>query len=529
MGAKLLLADDSVTIQKVVELTLADEDYDISMVSDGAAALKLAEELRPDMILADIVMPEMSGYELCEQIRKSPILGTTPVLLLSSTFENYDTERGTRVGANGHIVKPFESEELIQKIRQTLNPDVAAPVTDTAAPMTAQAEVASARAAEASAAAPEIVEDEEFEFELTDEFMNEAEEMFDESETPAATDAAQKTDAAEELLPDEFSDAFDLTEEMMAAPGAAEASEASVIEMPAPEMTAEGPQEITPELVQEESGWGEFETEPESVLQEQLEASAPETEAPVVPEKAEIDAELFEEEQVNVYEIPEEFAEGSAFALTESDRVEEEAPFEIETSGEDLIDRFMLRDVPAAEGGPPEAERELTDAELSSAIDEEPVPQAAFQTEPEPTAAQAPVEAETVPEPTPEVTMAAPAAETQEESFEQVFATEGATDSEWSPELAAFGGAPEMVADEVIEKPLTADEVIEEPLTEEAVSAAGAAPAVDEATVRRIVKELIAENAPQIIEAVAWDVIPDLAEELIRKEIQRLQQEARSS
>jgi CheY-like chemotaxis protein len=521
MGAKLLLADDSVTIQKVVELTLADEDYDISMVSDGAAALKLAEELRPDMILADIVMPEMTGYELCEQIRKSPILSTVPVLLLSSTFENYDTDRGTRVGANGHIVKPFESEDLIQKIRQTLDPEAAAaPATDTPAEMQAQPVGGPAPAAEAPAATPEIVEDEEFEFELTDEFMNEAEEMFDESEKPSAATAAQQTDAIEELLPNDFSDAFDLTEEMMAAPSATveETPEASVIEMSPPEPTSERHQEITPELVQEESGWGELETEPESVLQEQLETPPFEAETPAAPESAEIDAELFEEEQVNVYEIPEEFAEGSAVPLTEGSRVEEEAPFEIEASGENLIDRFMLTDVPGTEAGRSEAEEELTDAELSSAVEEEPLQQAAYEAASEPIAAEAQLEPEWVPESTAEEEMVVPEAETSPESFEEVFPTEEATDSEWSPELAAFGGAPEAVSEEVIEKPLT----------DEAVTVA-AAPGLDEATLRRIVRELIEEKASQIIEEVAWDVIPDLAEDLIRKEIQRLQKEARSS
>ncbi len=520
MGAKLLLADDSVTIQKVVELTLADEDYDISMVSDGATALKLAEELRPDMILADIVMPEMSGYELCEQIRKSPILGTVPVLLLASTFENYDTERGTQVGANGHIVKPFESEELIQKIRQTLDPDAATPVTmETATETPTQPVAQPSPGGPVSTAAPEIVEDEEFEFELTDEFMNEAEEMFDESDTPAAVAAAQQTGATEELLPDDSSDAFDLTEDMMAAPASEQPSEAPVIEMPGPDATAQGPEEITPELVQEESGWDEFETEPESALQEQLAASSPEPATPASPESAEIDAELFEEEQVNVYEIPEEFAEGSAFTLTESQRVEEEAPFEIETSGENLIDRFMVRDIPDVSAEPSEAVQELSDEELSSAVGEEPQERPVFETEPEPIAAQAPPEAEQVPAPPVEEETGAAATEPLEESFEEVFPTEGATDSEWSPELAAFGGAPEMVASEVIEKPLM----------EDTATTAGETAAVDEATLRRIVKELIEENAPRIIETVAWDVIPDLAEELIRKEIQRLRQDAENS
>ena len=121
MSKKILLADDSITIQKVVSLTLASEDYELIIVGDGGSALKKAREVRPDLVIADLSMPGMNGYELCEAIKRDAELAGTPVMLLASTFEPIDEKRAESVGADGHIVKPFESEELITKIKELLS------------------------------------------------------------------------------------------------------------------------------------------------------------------------------------------------------------------------------------------------------------------------------------------------------------------------------------------------------------------------------------------------------------------------
>jgi CheY-like chemotaxis protein len=107
MAKTLLLADDSVTIQKVVGISLASEDITLVTVDNGDDAIVRARELRPDAILADCVMPGCSGYEVCEQIQADPALRHIPVLLLTGTFEAFDEERATRCGAAGHIAKPF--------------------------------------------------------------------------------------------------------------------------------------------------------------------------------------------------------------------------------------------------------------------------------------------------------------------------------------------------------------------------------------------------------------------------------------
>lgn len=117
MAYKLLLADDSITIQKVVELTLSEEGFDVTAVGDGEAALETARKLMPDVILADVFMPKMDGYELCERLKSDAKLAGVPVMLLSGTFEEFDEVRAARVGAADSLTKPFESSELISRVR----------------------------------------------------------------------------------------------------------------------------------------------------------------------------------------------------------------------------------------------------------------------------------------------------------------------------------------------------------------------------------------------------------------------------
>src|SRR5678809_1103781 len=101
MPTTLLLADDSVTIQKVVGISFATEDIAITTVDNGRDAVAKARALRPDVILADVVMPGMSGYEVCETVKADPNLRHIPVLLLTGTFEAFDQARATAVGAPG--------------------------------------------------------------------------------------------------------------------------------------------------------------------------------------------------------------------------------------------------------------------------------------------------------------------------------------------------------------------------------------------------------------------------------------------
>jgi CheY-like chemotaxis protein len=120
MGKKILLADDSITIQKVIELTFSDEDFDVVTVGNGRLALEKVQEVRPDIVLCDIIMPEKDGYEVCEFIKRNPALSHVPVLLLTGAFEPFDQERAARVGCDGFLAKPFEPQTLIAKVKDLL-------------------------------------------------------------------------------------------------------------------------------------------------------------------------------------------------------------------------------------------------------------------------------------------------------------------------------------------------------------------------------------------------------------------------
>ena len=116
MPKKILLADDSLTIQKVVELTFSDSDYELVCVSNGERALEKVREDRPDLILADVVMPEKNGYEVCEAIKGDPATSRIPVVLLSGTFEPFDRARAERIGADAIVSKPFDSQQLLTQV-----------------------------------------------------------------------------------------------------------------------------------------------------------------------------------------------------------------------------------------------------------------------------------------------------------------------------------------------------------------------------------------------------------------------------
>lgn len=114
MPRTILLADDSVTIQKVVELTFLDEDFRVVSFGNGSDAIAALGEVRPDIVLADIHMPGADGYELCAAARA--VSPAVPVLLLVGTFEVFDAQRAVEVGAAGHLKKPFDSQELLRQV-----------------------------------------------------------------------------------------------------------------------------------------------------------------------------------------------------------------------------------------------------------------------------------------------------------------------------------------------------------------------------------------------------------------------------
>jgi CheY-like chemotaxis protein len=118
MPRTILLADDSVTIRKVVELTFSDTDIRVESVGSGREALERLPALRPDLVLADVVMPGPSGYDVCRAVKASD--RPVPVLLLAGTFEPFDPVEARRCGSDGHMTKPFDSRTLMLRVEDLL-------------------------------------------------------------------------------------------------------------------------------------------------------------------------------------------------------------------------------------------------------------------------------------------------------------------------------------------------------------------------------------------------------------------------
>jgi CheY-like chemotaxis protein len=117
---KILLADDSVTVQKIITLTFSDEGVDVIAVNNGDEAIHRLRRLRPALVMADISIPGKNGYEICEFVKTHPEMGETPVILLVPAFEPFDEERARRIGADHHLTKPFQSIRMLISIVKNL-------------------------------------------------------------------------------------------------------------------------------------------------------------------------------------------------------------------------------------------------------------------------------------------------------------------------------------------------------------------------------------------------------------------------
>jgi CheY-like chemotaxis protein len=118
---KLLLADDSVTIQRVVELTFSGENVQVVTVGDGEQAIARIPAEMPDIVLADIAMPKRSGYDVAAFVKGRPDLAHIPVLLLAGAFEPVDEVRAQHVHSDGVLVKPFEPQQVISRVRSLID------------------------------------------------------------------------------------------------------------------------------------------------------------------------------------------------------------------------------------------------------------------------------------------------------------------------------------------------------------------------------------------------------------------------
>jgi CheY-like chemotaxis protein len=121
MGRKLLVADDSLTIQKVIKLALSSEGYDILAVSDGKEAIRAIQEERPDVVLIDVSLPVADAYQVKRAINENPKLKTVGFILMASAFERVDEKTIDEVQFHGRLIKPFDPSHLRKAVSDLMN------------------------------------------------------------------------------------------------------------------------------------------------------------------------------------------------------------------------------------------------------------------------------------------------------------------------------------------------------------------------------------------------------------------------
>lgn len=114
---KILIVDDDEHISELISLYLIREGYDTKEVHDGKSALEVFKTYSPDLIMLDIMMPVMDGYEVCKEIRKT---STVPIIMLTAKGDTIDKVLGLELGADDYIVKPFEAKEMVARVKAVL-------------------------------------------------------------------------------------------------------------------------------------------------------------------------------------------------------------------------------------------------------------------------------------------------------------------------------------------------------------------------------------------------------------------------
>lgn len=120
MGKKVLIADDEPNIVVSLEFLMKQRGYVVRVASDGEDALKAVGEFGPDLILLDVMMPRMSGYDLCQKLRENPTWAGIKVIMLSAKGRDIEVSKGMAVGADAYVTKPFSTKDLMNKVQELL-------------------------------------------------------------------------------------------------------------------------------------------------------------------------------------------------------------------------------------------------------------------------------------------------------------------------------------------------------------------------------------------------------------------------
>ncbi len=120
MGKKILIADDEPNIVVSLEFLMKQKGYVVKVANTGEDALAAIGEFGPDLILLDVMMPRMSGYDLCQRVRENPAWQTIKIIMLSAKGRDIEVTKGMAVGADAYVTKPFSTKDLIAKVQELL-------------------------------------------------------------------------------------------------------------------------------------------------------------------------------------------------------------------------------------------------------------------------------------------------------------------------------------------------------------------------------------------------------------------------
>jgi CheY-like chemotaxis protein len=122
MRAKILVADDEPDVLFMTAFTLRQlGGFDVIEARNGQEALELSEQHQPDLLVLDVQMPRMTGYEVCRQVRQHATLANTPVILLSAKGQQYEVQEGHAAGANLYILKPYAPQYLVEQVNRLVS------------------------------------------------------------------------------------------------------------------------------------------------------------------------------------------------------------------------------------------------------------------------------------------------------------------------------------------------------------------------------------------------------------------------
>jgi CheY-like chemotaxis protein len=565
MPRTLLLADDSVTIQKVVGISFASEDVALITVDNGDDAIARAREVRPDIVLADVVMPGKSGYEVCEAIKADPGLQHIPVLLLTGTFEAFDEERAQRAGASGHVSKPFEAQTLVDEVNRLLaegaSAAAAAPTPPTTPELDAEGtdesfeffdEDLEEPAPEQAPAGAELMEADSLDIGGPDPTF-----AFSDAEfAPAASEPppAEETPGIEDLPRPLGLGAAEHTIAILPEQSASEAEQQGLGESDLTALDAvfeqPGPSEEAQDLMRPDFVEPDAEEAPEPLAAELLgeadnsateEITAPndssETEPLEPPSPAADEAFAFDFESVTPVSASDPVAGDDPLLRIDSDDLAQATVLDPSGASGFDVSSSDLGEPLAAE--PSQSEQSLSAAMEMEPPDELPVaePMAELEMEPPDELPGAEPMAELEMEPSDSLPDAEPMAPLEIEPPDELPGAEpmGALEMEPSDSLPDALGAPEPVS-EAIAAPTARPS---EPATQVNAALSEIAPRLREQlhdTLEKVawesfsdVTETIVRQALERVESVAWEVIPQLAETLVREEIRRMKGQTEDS